>query len=265
MTDLFKGERRVLIGVVHLKALPGAPDAVGPFESTLEDAALDARRLCEGGVDAIIVENFGDAPFYAGPVPSETIAAMALAVREVREAADGLEIGVNVLRNDARGALGICAATQASFLRVNVLCGAAATDQGVITGEAATLLRERARLAPEVKIFADVHVKHATPIGDTSLVESALETVERGGADAVILTGSRTGSPPDADELVAVRERVGDHPILIGSGLDAANASTLLENVSGAIVGSSLKEAGVQSPVDVGRVMALRRAMDAVS
>jgi membrane complex biogenesis BtpA family protein len=263
MTELFDQERRALIGVVHLRPLPGSPSYKEGMDAVLESAALDARRLTEGGADAIIVENFGDTPFFAGAVPSETVAAMTLAVQKVREAASDLDVGVNVLRNDARGALGICAATGANFLRVNVLCGAAATDQGVITGDAANLLRERALLAPEVKIFADVHVKHATPIGGTSLVESAVETAERGGADALILTGSRTGSPPDAAELVAVRERIGDHPLLIGSGLDVQNAGELLEHVSGAIVGSSLKESGVHSPVDAERVALLRAAMDA--
>ena len=265
MTRLFSTDRRTLIGVVHLGALPGSPGVTGDPSEVLEHARVDAERLAKGGADAIIVENFGDTPFHAGSVPSETIAAMALAVRCVREAAEGLEVGVNVLRNDARGALGICAATGASFLRVNVLCGAAATDQGVITGDAANLLRERSRIAPKVRIFADVHVKHATPIGETSLVESAAETVERGGADAVILTGSRTGHPPDTAELVSVRERVGDHPILVGSGLDVGNARALLEHASGAIVGSSLKEAGVHSPIDLERVAALREAMDSVA
>lgn len=264
MARLFSSARRTLIGVVHLGPLPGSPKATGGLDEVLERARVDAERLARGGADALLVENFGDTPFHPGACPSETIAAMALAVHQVREAAAGLEVGVNVLRNDARGALGICAAAGAGFLRVNVLCGAAATDQGVITGDAATLLRERARLAPEVKILADVHVKHATPIGDTDLVESAAETVERGGADAVIITGSRTGSPPDAGELVAVRERLGDHPILVGSGLDLRNAQELMAHASGAIVGSSLKEGGVHSPVDWERVAALRGAMDGV-
>lgn len=265
MCRLFTSDRPLLIGVVHLGPLPGAPGWDAPLSALLERAQADAERLAEGGADAIIVENFGDAPFHPGPVPSETISAMTLAVQRVQLAAEGLDVGVNVLRNDARGALGICAATGASFLRVNVLCGAAATDQGVITGDAAKLMRERARLAPGVQVLADVHVKHATPIGDTSLVESACETLERGGADAVILTGSRTGSPPDEEDIVRVRERVGDQPILVGSGLDVENAAALLAHASGAIVGSSIKEAGVHSPVDLERVAALRSAMDALA
>jgi membrane complex biogenesis BtpA family protein len=264
MNSLFDCDRRVLIGVVHLGPLPGAPRATNNMGEILERAQVDAERLAEGGADAIVVENFGDTPFHAGAVPSETIAAMSLAVRCVMEAAQGLRVGVNVLRNDARGALGICAASGASFLRVNILCGAAATDQGVLTGDAATLLRERARLAPDVQIFADVHVKHATPIGATSLMESAAETLERGGADAVILTGGRTGSAPEAEDLMKVRERIGSHPILVGSGLDAANAGALLEHTSGAIVGSSLKEAGIHSPIQLERVQALRAAMDCI-
>ena len=265
MTDLFSTDRRALIGVVHLGALPGAPRFSDGFGVVLERARVDAERLAAGGADALIVENFGDTPFCAGAVSSETVAAMALAVQSVMEASGGLEVGVNVLRNDARSALGICAATGASFLRVNILCGAAATDQGVITGDAAGLMRERARIAPSVKVFADVHVKHATPIGDTSLVESAVETLERGGADAVILSGSRTGSPPSSDELVSVRERVGDSPIFIGSGLDVGNAALLLSHVTGAIVGSSLKEGGVHTPVSSERVAALRAVMDTVT
>jgi hypothetical protein len=265
MTDLFTTDRRALVGVVHLGALPGAPRFDGNFGAILERARVDAERLAEGGADAIIVENFGDTPFCAGSVASETVAAIAIAVQSVREASGGKEVGVNVLRNDARSALGICAATGAGFLRVNVLCGAAATDQGVITGDAAALMRERMRIAPGVKVFADVHVKHATPIGDTSLVESAVETLERGGADAVILSGTRTGSPPSAEELISVRERVGDQPIFIGSGLDLENASSLLSHATGAIVGSSLKEAGVHTPVSTDRVAALRAMMDTIA
>lgn len=264
MNLCFSIDRRTLIAVVHLGPLPGSPAASIDLGLVLEGARRDAECYARGGADAIIIENFGDAPFHAGPVPSETIAAMALALAAVREAAPDLPLGVNVLRNDARGALGICAATGASFLRVNVLCGAAATDQGVITGDAAGLLRERARLAPAVQILADVHVKHATPIGATSLIESAAEALERGGADAVILTGTRTGSPPEAEEIRSVRERVGERPVLVGSGVSSARAHELLQSATGAIVGSSLKEGDIHSPVDLQKVVALRAAMDSL-
>jgi len=186
----------LLIGVVHLAALPGAPRFGGDFEAVLEAARADARALHEGGCDALIVENFGYVPFYPRSVPAETVASMALAVASVRELAGGRPVGVNVLRNDAAAALGICAATQASFVRINVHHSAAVTDQGILEGEAALTLRERDRLCPGVAVLADVHVKHASSLGSESAAESAADAVQRALADAVIITGAGTGRSP---------------------------------------------------------------------
>ncbi len=261
MRDLLESTSRrpLLVGVVHLAPLPGAPRFGGDVGIVLERAREDARGFAEGNLDAVIVENFGDAPFFAGTVPPETVAAMALAIRAVHEEAPRLAIGANVLRNDARTGLGLCAATGASFLRVNVHTGAMVTDQGIIEGAAAETLRERERLCPQVAILADVHVKHATPLGDETVEEAAIETLGRGLADALVVSGTRTGSPPSLEELTRVRERVGPAPLLVGSGLDVTNARELLSVADGAIVGTSLKRDGlVTEPVDPARVRRLR-------
>ncbi|MDA1263780.1 MAG: BtpA/SgcQ family protein [Planctomycetota bacterium] len=260
MIPLPFSRRPALVGVVHLGPTPGAPGA-GAFAAVLERAVADARALEAGGCDAVIVENFGDAPFYPGAVPPETVASLTLAVARVRASIE-LPVGVNVLRNDARAALGICAATGAEFLRVNVHTGAAATDQGLIEGRAAETLRERARLGLEVALLADVHVKHATPLGATSLADSARETVGRGLADGVLVTGSATGAAPDAATVAEVRAAVGAAPVLVASGVTVANAAELLAGADGAIVGTALKRGGeVHQPVDPERVRALRAVL----
>jgi membrane complex biogenesis BtpA family protein len=228
-------------------------------------AVEDARALVEGGADALIVENYGDAPFFPGPVPPETVAALALCTSAVISAAGSIPVGVNVLRNDARSALGVCAATGARFLRVNVHCGVAATDQGVIEGRAHETLRERARLAPQVAILADVHVKHATPLGRETLAEAVRDHVLRGLADAVIVSGPRTGEPPAASDLREAREAASGTPVLIGSGLTAENARELLPLADGAIVGTALERDGrTAEPVDPERVRRMRKAFDAL-
>lgn len=258
-----RGPRPLLIGVVHLPATPGAPRWTGERAALLERARADARALAAGGADGVLVENFGDAPFHKEHVPPETVAAVALAVAAVRAEVGELPVGVNVLRNDARAALGICAASGASFLRVNVLVGTMLTDQGVIEGRAAELLRARATLAPDTLLLADVHVKHATPLGRESLAEAALDTLERGLADALVLSGSRTGQPPDPAAVLAVREAVGGAALLVGSGLDARNAARLCPPADGAIVATSL-QAGARSgaPIELERVRRLRAALD---
>jgi hypothetical protein len=264
-----KAPHPALIGVVHLLPTPGSPGfslLTGSFDQVLERAAGDARALAEGGADALIVENFGDAPFFGERVPAETIAALTAAVRAVRAEVATLPVGVNVLRNDARAGLGICACTGAAFLRVNVHVGAMVTDQGLLEGRAAETLRERARLCPDVLIAADVHVKHARPLADQSLAEAARDARERGRADVLIVSGVRTGDPPAARDLALLREILPGTPLWIGSGLDADNAGRLLALADGAIVGTSLKRGGeVAQAVDPQRVERLRAVFDTLT
>ncbi|TAJ12706.1 MAG: BtpA/SgcQ family protein [Planctomycetota bacterium] len=256
---LFGSAHKLLVGVVHLLPTPGAPRAA-PIAALLARARADARALRAGGCHALIVENFGDAPFHKERVPAETIAALALALAEVRAVAGALPVGVNVLRNDARAALGLCAAAGAAFLRVNVHTGAMLTDQGIVEGRAADTLRERARLCPRAAILADVHVKHAAVLGAETLEDAAADAWERGGADALIVSGRGTGRAPQVERVARVRAAVPRARILVGSGLDAANAAALLEHADGAIVGSAFERGGkAGAPVDARRVAALAR------
>jgi membrane complex biogenesis BtpA family protein len=261
------GVGRPLVGVVHLLPLPDSPRFGGSLDPVLERAAADARSLAQGGVSAILVENFGDAPYDKNRVAPVTIAAMTRAVLTVKagvaeisggEAARALPLGVNVLRNDAGAALAIAAATGAQFIRVNVHIGVSITDQGTIEGEAARTLRLRAGIAPWVAILADLRVKHASPLAERPVEEEAADLVERGCADAVLLTGGRTGSPPSVGRIEAVRRGAPSTPIWIASGLSEENAAAFREHADGFIVGTHLKEGGVVSaPVDLERVRRL--------
>ncbi|MGK2855747.1 MAG: BtpA/SgcQ family protein, partial [Thermoanaerobaculia bacterium] len=161
-----------LIGMVHLRPLPGAPLFSGSMDEVIEAAVRDATALRDGGAAAFIVENFGDKPF-AKTVGAETIAAMTRVIAEITREVR-LPFGVNVLRNDGLAAMAIAAATGAAFIRVNVLSGAMVTDQGVIEGGAASLMRFRATLsATSVAVFADHMVKHASPLAPIDPVQSA--------------------------------------------------------------------------------------------
>ena len=261
MKTLFAKHHKLLIGVVHLQPLPGAPRWRGDMESVIKFAVNDARAYERGGAHAVFIENFGDVPFTKGSIAPETLAAMAAAGRAIRQAVD-LPIGFNVLRNDARAALALCAVCDGAFIRVNIHTGAMLTDQGLIEGNAYETLRYRQRVCPGAQIFADVHVKHAVPLGNWSIEDTARDTVERGLADALIVSGAGTGLAAEIADVERVRRIAPTTRILLGSGTTLANVRDFLPAADGFIVGSSLKLGGkLSNPIDPKRVAALARAI----
>jgi uncharacterized protein len=248
---------RLVIGMVHLRALPGSPRWDGDMAGLLAAARADARALADGGADALLVENHGDVPFTARRVDAASVAGMAVAVAELRRAVP-LPIGVNVLKNDVRSALAVAAASGARFVRVNVHVGAVAADQGIIESEAHDTLRYRRLLGVDVAILADVQAKHGMPLAPVPLELEARDCFRRGLADALVVSGAATGEPTPIGDLKRVRGAVPEAPLLVGSGATAETAAELLSVADGVIVGTSVKREGqLANPVDVERVRRL--------
>ena len=246
---------RAIFGMVHLRALPGAPLFEGPLDAVIEAARGDARALAGGGADGFVVENFGDKPFFK-KAGAETIAAMTRVIAELAHEVS-LPFGVNVLRNDAGAALAIAAATGAAFIRVNVHAGVYAADQGILEGEAAETMRRRASLCPHVFVFADHLVKHATPLVPVDEVQWARDLRLRALADAIVVSGPETGAPADPQRLRRLREALPDVPLFVGSGLTPENALQF-GDADAAIAGTWIKRNGaVEAPVDRERVARL--------
>lgn len=237
----------LLVGVIHLPPLPGSPRSSLSASDAARWAATDAKVLAEAGYDAIIVENFGDTPFFAGRVPPVTVAAMTACAIAVREAAPNAKLGVNVLRNDAEAALSIAACVGASFVRVNVHTGARVTDQGIVQGEAASTLRLRKALgAEDVAIWADVDVKHSSPLGaPRPLVQEVEDLTKRGMAEIVLVTGEGTGKGVDVSKLAAVKKAAASAPVLVASGATIDSLVTLAQHADGVVVGSALRAGGI--------------------
>jgi membrane complex biogenesis BtpA family protein len=243
---LFGGSRAV-IGVIHCLPLPGAPKYDGqPMPELIAHAVAEAGRYHAGGVDGLIVENHGDLPFAKpGQLGPETAACMAVITASVR-AACPLPVGVNVLANAAHVALAVAKAAGAGFIRVNQWANAYVANEGFIEGPAGSASRYRAWLrAQDVKVFADVHVKHGAHAitADRSLAELARD-VEFFDADAAIATGQRTGDSATLDELRAIAAGT-SLPVLVGSGVTPANVGDMFTVASAVIVASWLKRDGV--------------------
>ncbi len=254
-----------VVGMVHLPPLPGAPgyDEEGGRDRIRSRAVSDARALASGGCDAVMVENFGDVPFYPESVPKHVVASMTDLVGRIERDVD-CPVGVNVLRNDAEAAVSVASATGASFVRVNVHAGARVTDQGVVEGRAHETIRLRSRLDADVAVLADIAVKHSAALGERrSLDEAVDDVVTRGLADAVVVSGRGTGHAVDEDQLARAARACGRHdiPLFVGSGVTADTVTKCLAHADGVVVGTALKIDGeTTNRVDEERVRAVVEA-----
>ncbi len=258
----WKRTSKIVIGMLHLPALAGAPMAKLSLTKIREALLRDADVLSDGGVHGLMMENFGDVPFYPDRVPPHVIAQMTALACAVREHVD-LPLGINVLRNDGRGALAVAHAAGANFIRVNVLCGARVADQGLIQGIAHDLLRDRAVLgASSIKIFADVDVKHSAALAERPLRDEVDDLVERALADAIVVSGAGTGKATDPGKARLVKEAAPETPVFIGSGITPQTIGKFRDYADGFIVGTALKKTGVATnPVELRRVKAMMQAV----
>lgn len=265
MAALFQTQDHpALVGVIHLPPLPGAPSDTRSMDEIVALALADAQALVDGGADAAIVENFGDAPFEKDDVSPVTVAAMTHIAAAIRARCPQLPLGINVLRNDGIAALGIATVVGASFVRVNVLTGTMVTDQGIIEGRARDIAVARRAWAPGILLAADVLVKHAAPLGAVDLLDAARDTVHRGRADALIVTGSGTGQPTSPSDLAQVKRTLPSTPLWLGSGLTPARAEAVRDSLDVAIVGTWLHHDGdLSAPLDGRRVAEMKAALQA--
>jgi uncharacterized protein len=227
--------KKPIVGMIHMPALPDAPQNDKTMDELVAFALTEARKLETAGLDACIVENVGDVPLFREHVPPATVAAMALLVTEVRRATS-MHVGVNILRNACTEALSIAHVCGADFIRCNVVIGAYVTDQGIIQGCAAELARLRRGLGSEALIFGDVHVKHAHPLFDVPIEYAAQDLAERGGVDVVIVSGPRSPIPPTWERLETVKQAV-ELPVLVGSGIGLHNVKEFYERADGILLG----------------------------
>ena len=228
-------QAKPLIGMIHMPALPGAPNNTKPMKELIEFALSEAEKLEGAGLDACIVENVGDTPLLKEKLPPYSVAAMALITRRVVEHTK-MRVGVNMLRNACEEALSVAHVAGAQFIRCNILIGAYATDQGIIEGCAARVALLKRRLGSKVLVFGDVHVKHASPLFNVEIEYAAQDLAERGGADAVIVSGPRSPVPPSFERVKKVREAI-RKPVFIGSGISLENVRKYYDCSDGLIIG----------------------------
>lgn len=233
-----------IIGMLHVFE--------GPADAQLRQALRDFEAL-EHFVDGLIVENY-DWGHRDGNRATEEAAGRIVSITGEVVARARIPVGVNLLPNDYWQALAIAARIGARFIQLDHVTGAFAECEPVDPEDYRAC---RARY-PGIVVLGGIHPKYYTLTDPTMPLERSAATA-RALADAVVVTGNATGDPVAPADLHTVRSAIGNHPLVIGSGLNVANASAQLAIADGAIVGTAFKRRGVEpnEPVDPDLVAAL--------
>lgn len=252
--------KKPVIGVVHLPPLPGSPQYNGrhSLEDIVERALSDARIYVENGVDGVIVENFMDTPFAVRVTEPETLCAVSVVAWELKKELS-VPLGINILRNSGVEAVSIACSLGIDFIRVNALAEPVWAPEGLLIPLARSIWLKKRLLGCSAKIFADVNVKHGVSL--FPLDTAVKEAIERGLADALVVTGERTGTPPLPGTVYYVK-KISSKPVIVGSGVNLENIRVYFGISDGFIVGTFFKKNGVtRNPTDPQRV---RRFMEVV-
>jgi membrane complex biogenesis BtpA family protein len=243
LRKLFTSSKPV-IGMIHLGALPGTPAAGSSLAEVEKLAVREAKLLRDAGVHGLMIENMHDTPYLRGRVGPEIVAAMAIIGRAVKAVAQ-LPCGVQILAGANLEAMAVAHASGLDFIRAEGFAFAHVADEGFIQSSAAELLRFRRSIGADgVQVWTDVKKKHSSHAitADVDIGETA-HAVEFMRGDAVIVTGLVTGDAPQAADVLAVKKKT-HLPVILGSGVTAANLESFYAAADGFIIGSEFKKGG---------------------
>lgn len=241
--DLFP-EKGAIIGVIHLRALPGTAGYDGNDDLIFQQAAEEAAMYKNAGVDGIIIENMHDTPYLRNQVGHEISTIMAVVGREVKKIS-GLPCGVQVLAGANEAAMSVAKSAGLDFVRAEGFVFAHVADEGIIESSAGTLLRFRKMIEAEhILVFTDIKKKHSAHAitADVDIMETA-KAAAFFKSDGLIVTGLATGTSADTREIKQAKEASGV-ATMVGSGVTIDNVGEYLPICDGLIIGSHFKKDG---------------------
>ncbi len=247
MTPKFQkifGNRKVVIGMIHLQALPGTPKYTGNVAQIIQKALDEARIYQQAGIDALMIENMHDVPYTKNDVGHEISSLMALTAYLIKQET-GLPLGIQILAGANKAALAAAHSAGADFIRAEGFVYGHLADEGYIDSQAAELLRYRKNLGAEhIAIFTDIKKKHSSHAltSDLDITEIA-HAAEFFLSDGLIITGMHTGDTADLNELKKVKNTT-NLPVLVGSGVNLENILDYWAIADALIIGSYFKKDG---------------------
>jgi len=238
----FVKNNKVLVGMIHVLALPGTPGNKDSVQEIIDKAIEEAKVFKKLGFNTVMIENMHDIP-YTKIVGPEISTLMAIIGKEIKKL--DLFCGVQILAGANKEAMACAKAANMDFIRAEGFVFGHVADEGYIESCAGELTRYRKMIgAEDVMIFTDIKKKHSSHAitSDVSIEETA-HAAEFFLSDGVIVTGVSTGTEASLDEVKRVK-KVAKIPVLIGSGITDKNLKNYFPYADIFIVGSFIKKNG---------------------
>lgn len=252
MENFFSKKR--IIGMVHLKNISNSLISFASLDKIYESAKRDLEALEEGGADAAIIENFFDSP-YTTQLTLDTVVAYTNIFSRLKSIAK-IPLGVNLQQTNNIEEIIIANICGGSFIRSEAFVETRVSASGILLPQASSLVGYKRSTKSQVSIFADINVKHSKSLVNQSM-EDSIEEAINARADAIIITGTSTGKSPKVTDLERIKDIAKNTPIIVGSGVNEENISSFFKYANGIIVGSSIKEDGLDTPISAIKVSRL--------
>jgi len=241
--SIFKSEAPV-IGMIHLKALPGTPKYKADISYIIDEALKEAKVYKDAGIDGLMIENMHDVPYIKGGVGHEISSIMTLVAYLIKKETN-LPMGIQILAGANKEALATAKAANADFIRAEGFVFAHTADEGIIEAQAGDLLRYRSQIdASSIAVFTDIKKKHSSHAltQDVSLLDTA-KAAQFFLSDGVVITGNHTGVATSTVELNTLKNHL-NIPVIVGSGITLDNLPSYVPLCDAMIVGSYFKDQG---------------------
>ncbi len=256
-------DKKPIIGMIHLPALPGTPKNTLSPQKIIDSAVVEAKIYAQNGLNTVMIENMHDLPYLKQTAGHEISSVTSIIAYEIKQKL-GIYCGIQILAGANKAALAAAHSAGADFIRIEGFVFAHLADEGYIESSAAELLRYRKMIAAQnILIFTDIKKKHSAHAltTDISIAETA-EAAEFFLSDGIIITGASTGKQADIEELKEVKNSV-KLPVLIGSGITAENIAEYYPHADAFIIGSYFKEEGNwQNPPEPKRIKKLLKEVE---
>ena len=211
--------------MIHLAPHPATGDVV-------QRAMEEIEILFEEGVEGIIIEN------YHGSTDDVIKTLQAVEAQFIKQ--DRPLIGINLLPNEYKQAFNLAKEYDIDFIQLDYVAGIY-DNKTQLDGELYMELKNTI-------VLGGVWPKYYHPVKESNL-QFDLE-LAKSRCEAIVVTGQGTGMETPLDKIKQFKSYLGEHPLIVGAGVDLNNIKEQLAHADGCIVGSAFKKGHTTQKID---------------